>query len=325
MMGHGLHRNPFRFLITPTAVNADLFYDLSLAPASFWDHVRSDGGDIRVTKQDGITPVPIEIVGLNSTTKVGQLYFGTSSGTAFYVYYGNRQFVAPSASATFGAYNVWESSAALVMHGDNIADSTVNQNAASSPNPPSIVAGKVGSAMSFNGSTNVVNLGNGASLRVTGDITIMAWVNVTNYSALRCLISKSNSGGFPAPYDVYMTTGAGPYMSRGNGTLYASSNGTSSPAAGQWRHIAVTMAGTTVQYYVQGGTNGSSQPLSTTIGDTGENCAVGIRKDGATKMLGLIDELRLYNRALTATEIARHYANQNSPGTFWTTGTQELV
>jgi len=52
-----------RFKITPASVNSDLYYDLSLAPASFWSNVRSDGGDIRVTAQDGTTQLAREVSG----------------------------------------------------------------------------------------------------------------------------------------------------------------------------------------------------------------------------------------------------------------------
>lgn len=35
-----------------------------------------------------------------------------------------------------------------------------------------------------------------------------------------------------------------------------------------------------------------------------------------------MDETRIYNRALTSTEIATMYANQSSPASFWTTGAE---
>jgi len=35
-------------------------------------------------------------------------------------------------------------------------------------------------------------------------------------------------------------------------------------------------------------------------------------------MYGNIDEIRVYNRALSGAEVAQHYANQNAPASFWT-------
>jgi hypothetical protein len=46
-------------------VNNDLYYDLSLAPSDFWNQVRSDGGDIRVTAQDGTTQLAREVSGFD--------------------------------------------------------------------------------------------------------------------------------------------------------------------------------------------------------------------------------------------------------------------
>ncbi|MGC9046549.1 MAG: LamG-like jellyroll fold domain-containing protein, partial [Minisyncoccia bacterium] len=47
--------------------------------------------------------------------------------------------------------------------------------------------------------------------------------------------------------------------------------------------------------------------LSTTIGDANKTLRIGSRDDLATKMKGLIDEVRIYNRALSTTEIKRLY------------------
>ena len=42
--------------------NTNLYYDLSLAPDEFWDHVRRDGGDIRVYREDTMEQVAREVV-----------------------------------------------------------------------------------------------------------------------------------------------------------------------------------------------------------------------------------------------------------------------
>ncbi len=320
---HGLHRNPFRFLITPPALSvADVYFPLALAPAAFWNFVRSDGGDIRVLKNDGVTPVPFQIVGFNSTTKVGSLFVKVASATAFYVYFGNRQTAGLAASDTYGSKNVWESALSLVMHGSDTTDSTVNANAASTTTPPSIVSGKLLSAMSFNGSTNKVNLGNGASLQLTGDMTVMCWAKFTDYTAhQRMILGKLGATYYPGPYDFAASATSGiPVLLRGNGTVshYATQAATAGVTAGVTSHIAATMASTTVTHYLGGAPNGGGS-LSTTVADAGGDCYVGFRiYDGVEIMQGTIEELRLYSRALSGAEVAQHYANQNGPATFWT-------
>jgi hypothetical protein len=330
----GLQRNPFRFLITPlaTIVTADTWFPLSDArvPAAFWDYVRSDGGDIRVTLQDGRTQVAREIVGFNSTTKVGSLFLKVNSGTAFYIYFGNRQFAEPLASSTYGKNSTWESALSLVMHGSDMADSTVNANNGTSSSPPSTVAGKMLSAMSFNGSTSKVNIGNGATLRLTGDMTVSCWAKFTDYTAnQRMIIGKLGATYYPGPYDFAAQATSGiPILLRGNGTIggYASRAATAAATAGVASHLATTMSGTTVAHYLDGAANGGGS-LSTTVADDGRDCYVGFRPfDGVEIMKGTIEELRLYSRALAADEIAQHKANQDAPATFWNAvGSMEQV
>lgn len=58
--------------------------DLVKAGADIFDLCRSDGGDIRATKSDGTTELAVEVVSINTTTKVGELYIkytGTLSST----------------------------------------------------------------------------------------------------------------------------------------------------------------------------------------------------------------------------------------------------
>lgn len=122
-----------RILITPSSTTPDaLFYELANAPAAFWDNVRSDGGDIRITKSDGTTEVAREISGFDFSGKKGQLWIATSSATAFYLYYGNASATEPLASDTYGKEAVWPTNKFVcVLHlnessGKTLADSTAN-------------------------------------------------------------------------------------------------------------------------------------------------------------------------------------------------------
>ena len=131
------------YIATPNSVNNDLYFDLANAPADFWSRVRSDGGDIRVTAQDGTTQLPREVSGFDYANKKGSLFIGGLTGhTACYIYYGNPSATEPAAGSAYGKYAVWESAAKLVANidegsGTTALDSTVNQNNGSSAAPPS--------------------------------------------------------------------------------------------------------------------------------------------------------------------------------------------
>ena len=63
------------FPLTPsTAGLKDYYFDLSLAPASFWSFVGATGGDVRVTYSDRQTLVPRELNGFSVAGQVGGLY-----------------------------------------------------------------------------------------------------------------------------------------------------------------------------------------------------------------------------------------------------------
>jgi hypothetical protein len=85
--GHlGTPANPYRFLITPLPNgNTDQYYDLSLAPAGFWAHVRSDGGDIRIFAQDGVTPLPREVSGFDPVGQLGSLFIGSAGNASLFL------------------------------------------------------------------------------------------------------------------------------------------------------------------------------------------------------------------------------------------------
>jgi hypothetical protein len=67
------------------------------------------------------------------------------------------------------------------------------------------------------------------------------------------------------------------------------------------------MAGTAVQHYYNGRPDGSGT-LSTTIGDSGNAMRLGNRPDGFW-LSGQMSNWRLYNRALSALEVAQLYAD----------------
>ena len=97
----------YRFSITPTSSSSNFYYDLSGAPADFWTQVRSDGGDIRVTAQDGTTPANRRILGWDYADKTGALFIEKGSATSFYVYYGNHADTEPAAVSITGCTD-WE-------------------------------------------------------------------------------------------------------------------------------------------------------------------------------------------------------------------------
>ena len=115
-----------KITIDHSKVGSDLtdfpvYVDLSTLPSGFHTNVKSDGGDIRVTRSDGTTECPREIVFYDAANDKGELHFkanslSSTSDTDFYIYYGNASASDYATDATYGARKVWTNGYVGVYH-----------------------------------------------------------------------------------------------------------------------------------------------------------------------------------------------------------------
>ena len=75
------------------------------------------------------------------------------------------------------------------------------------------------------------------------------------------------------------------------------------PTDGTWMHIAATYDGATIRLYINGIEEGSLV-ASITIATNDLPLAIGAQSDGIRFFQGALDQVRVYNRALSAEEIA---------------------
>ncbi len=168
------------------------------------------------------------------------------------------------------------------------------------------------SAVRFDGVDDGISLG---GLDVVGDqLTIAAWFNADAFTGANLdprLVSKAT--GLPGADHLFLLSTIGvndaPRL-RGRiriggatTTLVASSGDIST---GQWHHAAMTYDGSTVRLYLDGVEVGST-PLSGTIDvDPTVDVFIGSQPTGAGSRFfdGLIDDVRIVQRALSAAEVA---------------------
>ncbi|MEY2427140.1 MAG: hypothetical protein QOJ40_25 [Verrucomicrobiota bacterium] len=165
------------------------------------------------------------------------------------------------------------------------------------------VAGKAGQAFSFNTNGAAVSVGNPTNLQLQ-DLTIEAWVKRTSPIFV-------NSSQGQASFLAYGTSGYA-FGVNNDGSLFLSKVGLSnvtvpSPLVDTgFHHIAVTKSGGTVVFYVDG------VAYPGTFYDPGftfsTSAAIGARGDNLTgSFYGAIDELAVFNRALSQSEIQSIY------------------
>jgi len=168
---------------------------------------------------------------------------------------------------------------------------------------PNFVSGHSGAALDFDGTGDYVEVPDSASLDITSAITMIAWINPDTLpsGSYRDIVSKELS------YRVVID-GNGKYKSYIYGGPAGWNLSASSVSTSTWQMLAVTYDGSNVRHYLNGVEDGNS-PFSRS-GDiqTGSyDLQFGILTGNSNKYDGLIDEVRIYDRALTASEISTLY------------------
>ncbi len=196
--------------------------------------------------------------------------------------------------------------------GSSAIDSSGNSNTGSLVNSPSYVAGKIGLyALSLNGINQLVTVPHSSSLNIagTGSVTMCAWIYPTaNPPAYAGIMAKRDDSISP-PY-IYGIN----YNSSASFQVYTSGPSgivgfAYQPTLNTWVHIVgvIDSFGATKLYlngslFSSGGSGGG-------VTQSAANFCVGNSFASSGEFFpGTIDDVRVYNRALTATDIAALYA-----------------
>jgi len=166
--------------------------------------------------------------------------------------------------------------------------------------------GKFGKAGNFNGTSDYVDVGNGASLNTQSEVTVTAWVKANDVGASFEAIYARGDPTFR--FGISGTAwGARPWIYI-NGVSYLVDNGFA-PYWNQWTYIAFVFSDpqNLAQIYINGKRILNDTNATATIPTLTVNGFIGQRGDGGYLFSGLIDEVKIYNSALTEDEIKLDY------------------
>lgn len=172
-------------------------------------------------------------------------------------------------------------------------------------------AGKFGNSVNQSGASgNYITFSN-TDLGTNNTATF--WINFNSVSGTRVIIGSDTNG----QYASYIDFGGGLWYYSPNSGNNANVSISGLFTAGRWYHLAVSRSGTSVTFYVNGSQIGGTQTLSTnnalTVG------ALFNHKPSAASFTlnGLLDEVRLYSRALSPGEISYIYNWGPGPVGWW--------
>src|SRR5262245_31986730 len=198
--------------------------------------------------------------------------------------------------------------------GTTVTDASGNGHTGTITNATWAATGKYGKALQFNGSNALVTISNAASLQISSGMTLEAWVNPSAVDASwRDVIYKGNDNYY---LEATSANASKPDAGMIAGGTYADAVGTAKLTANTWAYLTETYDGTTLRLYVNGALVAST-PHTGAIATSTNPLQIGGDSIYGQNFAGLIDEVRVYNVALTAAQIQTDMATpvNNGPDT----------
>ena len=166
--------------------------------------------------------------------------------------------------------------------------------------------GNLNSAYNFNGTSNYMDCGNGSSLQIANDITIAAWIK-----------SGFSNDESPEVASKYGTNSAGWVLStfpdstasfEGRDGVDYRRSGRSPKLNGSWHFLVGQRSGSVWKIFVDGILSNQTDVGTTGSMVASNNLQIGCQSGiGQRFFKGAIDDIRIYNRALSPTEIQSVY------------------
>ena len=178
--------------------------------------------------------------------------------------------------------------------------------------PPTTTSGWAGmNGLSLDGVDDNIDAGNGASLQITGSLSVSAWIKTSDTAGR--IVGKFESTDSKIAYVFNISVA--PYLGvSGNGDILASRTISGNALNNQWHHVVGVFdaSAQTISMYLDGIL--SQGTLSGTVPSSIYNCTgnvkMGYDYGGNGYLNGLIDNVLIYNRVLSAGEVRELFVDR---------------
>jgi large repetitive protein len=186
----------------------------------------------------------------------------------------------------------------------------VNMDTASAWQPG---AGILGGALAFDGVDDYIALGDPPALQISDAMTISAWVrsDANQHAAILSKEAGNNERGYMLRLvSSTDSTPSGHFAVYGDCSLASQADAAAATLPESWFHLSgVYRPGVSIELYVDGVLGGRvTAGIPASQCNPPVNVNIGRRPNGLFPLNGLLDDLRVYHRALAADEIAAIYA-----------------
>ncbi|PLX21402.1 hypothetical protein C0584_02715 [Candidatus Parcubacteria bacterium] len=309
---------------------------VSLTDSDFVGKSQEDGGDFVFTSYSGDEILKHEIESYASSTGALVAWvklpnISSTTDTYIQMYYGNASTLNREEPA-----KVWDDNYVMVQHMNSqsstspAVDSTSFSNDGSASAPLPYSGGKVGPALDFDGTDDVINVASSTSLDGLTKMTLSGWIYFDGYGENNSgrILHKENEGGdwlwFVNDYDEFLFSD---YRREAQGQWYSPEG---SITTGGWYYVVATFDNSSASndpvFYINGlstTTTESATPSGNLDSDAG-HLNIGNQDALDRTFEGRLDEIRVSNNLRSASWVETEYNNQNSPSTFLTASVEEV-
>ena len=160
------------------------------------------------------------------------------------------------------------------------------------------------SCLTFDGANDFVSLGNNSSMRLSGDLTIMAWVKMDTGTSGR-LMGITGKLVYPKGYALLRNSSNKFNFWLGDNSVLRSLESTNTYNDSEWHHVVGVLQGGVAYLYVDGNLENSGGTSLTTV-DSGQTGTIGrlYGNYSGYAFKGSIDDVRFYDRGLSSQDVA---------------------
>ncbi len=184
-------------------------------------------------------------------------------------------------------------------------DASGNGNRGTLMNDPQWATDDSRNVLQFDGTDDYVRVPHDPSLCVDTEVTVMAWIKTPRYAfpghSFQGILAKSDN---PRSYSLYTTSSGNLHFSTGSLPYVASVSSGVIPL-NEWVHVCAMVRGGAHLFFINGAPAGSEGSGVTLPGasDTAP-VLIGRTSENSREFGGLMDDIRIYNRALGDAEVA---------------------